>query len=225
MKKLRKMLFIVITVAIIFGCQIKAMAVLTPEWLSYILLDLNDRENLSDDTIALYNYIGKWSSSPTIASTNFNSNSYHMTSVQQAVDQWNGVTGMTSTVTLTSYITTNDDIHVYGGTLSQLTSFGIVGTTDFGVVNGYTKHNSSPVVSQFTYGGYTKYVIDMDYASVFIIYKSQGLTRYRNTTLHEMGHAYGWFGHSTNSNDVMWFYDNDKVSLTDRDKKHLLLVY
>ena len=47
----------------------------------------------------------------------------------------------------------------------------------------------------------------------------------KNTVTHEMGHALGWIGHSSNSNDVMYSVRSSISVLTSRDITHLEQVY
>jgi predicted Zn-dependent protease len=48
---------------------------------------------------------------------------------------------------------------------------------------------------------------------------------YKKTTTHEFGHALGWRGHSSNSNDVMYGTASEVTTLTSRDKNHLVQIY
>lgn len=43
--------------------------------------------------------------------------------------------------------------------------------------------------------------------------------------IHEVGHSLGWFGHSTLSSDIMYSYSTENITLTTRDKNHLVQVY
>ena len=45
--------------------------------------------------------------------------------------------------------------------------------------------------------------------------------------VHELGHALGFFGHTSNQNDIMYFvtYARDSYELTDRELENLILVY
>lgn len=46
-----------------------------------------------------------------------------------------------------------------------------------------------------------------------------------SVTIHEIGHALGWCGHSSNSDDKMYAADNaDKQTVTTRDLEHLAQV-
>lgn len=66
------------------------------------------------------------------------------------------------------------------------------------------------------------------YLSKVVIIKYDGFgesTTYRNTILHEMGHVFGWVGHSADKNDVMQATSTTLQSLTNRDKIHVTQVY
>ena len=48
---------------------------------------------------------------------------------------------------------------------------------------------------------------------------------YTKTALHEMGHLFGWGGHSSSTQDVMYGKSSEITSLTLRDKNHLKQIY
>ncbi|MFD1032841.1 matrixin family metalloprotease [Metaplanococcus flavidus] len=48
---------------------------------------------------------------------------------------------------------------------------------------------------------------------------------YRKTATHEIGHALGWRGHSSSSNDIMYSSSSAVQNLTTRDKVHLNQIY
>ena len=62
-----------------------------------------------------------------------------------------------------------------------------------------------------------------------ILVSNQSLFRradkYRAIITHELGHAYGWRGHSTNSNDVMYPSNSYNYILTSRKIRHLIQNY
>lgn len=61
---------------------------------------------------------------------------------------------------------------------------------------------------------------------VFIVKKTFNFDdSYKKTTTHELGHALGWIGHSSNSNDIMYSASSSVTTLTSRDKNHLNQVY
>lgn len=66
----------------------------------------------------------------------------------------------------------------------------------------------------------------MAYARGYIINDSNNtLNIYMNAATHELGHALGWMGHSTDKNDVMGAYSFGLYKLSDHDKCHLSQVY
>jgi predicted Zn-dependent protease len=48
---------------------------------------------------------------------------------------------------------------------------------------------------------------------------------YKNTAMHEMGHIFGWSGHSSNSTHVMYGTVSAVTSLAEADKNHVKQVY
>lgn len=48
---------------------------------------------------------------------------------------------------------------------------------------------------------------------------------YKNTAIHEMGHLFGWNGHSSKSTDVMYKYASEITSLQKDEKTHLKQIY
>ncbi|GAA0379736.1 hypothetical protein [Bacillus horti] len=81
------------------------------------------------------------------------------------------------------------------------------------------------VEGNWTYSNSTKTGVRISRAEAYIYYFSNQNSNYhRNTFIHEIGHGLGWFGHSTNSSDLMGG-DSTRTSLTTRDQRHLNQVY
>lgn len=79
---------------------------------------------------------------------------------------------------------------------------------------------------EWYYYGDLKYGQTIRRARVYIVKKTfKSNNEYQNTVLHEMGHASGWDGHSSNSKDVMYRNNTSVTTLTSRDKNHLSQVY
>ena len=58
-----------------------------------------------------------------------------------------------------------------------------------------------------------------------IIDKDRTTDQYKKTCTHELGHALGWAGHSSNTSDIMYSAGSSVTSLTSRDKNHLSQDY
>lgn len=68
----------------------------------------------------------------------------------------------------------------------------------------------------------TKIMESVTSATVFIVDRQVSLTdtitnQYKNTFLHETGHAFGWRGHSSSISDVMYYSNSSVSSLTLHD--------
>lgn len=78
-------------------------------------------------------------------------------------------------------------------------------------------------VGDFTYNSSTKFGYSHIGAYVFVV--TDVSSNYQKTCTHELGHALGWNGHSSNSSDVMYYATTSITSLTTRDIDHLKQVY
>ena len=155
---------------------------------------------------------------------NLSSNSSFGTSFQTAVNsarsQWNSV--LPIIVSETSF--NNALSYVYGGTRSQLIdSFPDLASTNTGLTYPYRTGESVNV----SYNGSSKTVYTLQTGCKMCVVEISGRTQnaYTKTAIHEMGHLFGWNGHSSNSADVMYGESSEITSLTTRDKTHLKQIY
>ena len=94
-------------------------------------------------------------------------------------------------------------------------------------LSGLTSMNYSQY-AYLNYNGSTKMLKKMISASVFIIDNGRTEAKYNKTFTHELGHALGWLGHSSRTNnnlDIMYAYSSTVQNLTYYDKAHLNQVY
>jgi predicted Zn-dependent protease len=113
-------------------------------------------------------------------------------------------------------------IIVWGGTYNTLHQLEpSIGSGDSGLTV-----TTRSFVGYYNYNGNMKNGYNNTFAYCYIIYNS-GLTssQYKNATTHELSHALGWTGHSSNSSDVMYAYQSSNYTLTTRDEEHLTQVY
>jgi len=168
--------------------------------------------------------IGRWSTSQlTVYYDKLNTSSdfsfYY--SFANAENEWEAALGI-AIVLSKSQADAYAPIRYYGGTREELSAMGFIpnigenGNTLFG------KNNPE----NWTYNSTTKKVFNMAYARGYIINDSNNtLNIYMNAATHELGHALGWMGHSTDKNDVMGAYSFGLYKLSDHDKCHLSQVY
>lgn len=167
--------------------------------------------------------IGWWTSTPSVYRIPLNSSfsSVFVSGIAWASSQWGNVDGIGF-----NYATSqsNADILCYGGTITEIQALGI--DIEFSSADvGSTKYNNPPKKGTFTYGTETKRGYELVNPIVFILDKDRTLNKVKKTSTHEMGHALGWYGHSTNTSDVMCQDYYGIISLSNRDKQHLAQVY
>lgn len=173
----------------------------------------------SDVNLAYYNpndgtyYVYELSSN-----SSFNSN--YRAAVSHAAAQWNPV--LPISVTQTSVYSALNSI--FGGTRSQLLDrFPSLPTN----ATGITIAKPAPGSTTVSYNGSLRYVYEIaGGGSVGIVEKNgRTATDYKNTATHEMGHLFGWKGHSSGNADVMYATATRITTLTVRDKAHLKQIY
>lgn len=115
-------------------------------------------------------------------------------------------------------------IRYYGGTVAELTALGWT-------VSSYTAGTTE--LTSISMEGYWYLLTDGSskagylYSLIrgYIVDKNKPLAGATNVTLHELGHALGWRGHSAVSSDIMYSLSSSISLLTNRDKDHLSQVY
>lgn len=107
----------------------------------------------------------------------------------------------------------HDDL-LYGNMCGQVISVRNLYTTQFVTPTG---DNVSVYKNSIAYGA----ILNLSSESV-----SPTFNNYLNICLHEMGHALGWYGHSSSSSDVMYkAIRSNNTSLTNRDINHIRQIY
>lgn len=153
-------------------------------------------------------------------STNSTFNQQFRAAVTHAAAQWNSVLPIGVKETSFNYALN----YIYGGTRDQLVlHFPSLGTK----YAGLTITPPEKVVGTVTYNGATKTVKATKIGSKMCVVEFSGKTAngYKNTATHEMGHLFGWKGHSPVSTDIMFEKESEKTTLTSRDKAHLKQIY
>lgn len=143
------------------------------------------------------------------------------TSVNHAMSQWGQAGINTGGVNELSQAT----IRIHGGKYDNLKK---MQTTLLPDDTGLTVFSGQETVEgTWKYGNSDKTGFRLKgQVKVFIVQRSgKSLDGYKKTTTHELGHALGWIGHSSNSSDIMYFDASEVTNLTTRDKRHLKQVY
>lgn len=140
--------------------------------------------------------------------------------VSNARNQWNEVLPISVMETSDKYALNK----IYGGERNNLISqFPNMPTS----AAGYTKEYPTNIVDTVNYYGSEKTVSKISSGGEMCIVKQTNSTETKctNLALHEMGHLFGWWGHSSNKNDVLYRAVNFVTELTSRDKSHLKQIY
>ena len=115
----------------------------------------------------------------------------------------------------------NANIKVYGGTIDELLAL------------GYTLNSSMLGITYwnyyyegyYLYGNSARLEARMSSAEICIMAKNKTADEYQNTCVHELGHALGFFGHSSSESAVMYPYGQSRYQLQTVEKNHLKQVY
>ncbi len=140
--------------------------------------------------------------------------------VSHAYTQWTNALPM---ISMTSASQANANTFFYGGTYSQLLTYFPDLTSDAAGQTAYRREYETNVRYQSStmdvYSMYTN-------SKCCLVLRNGGIeAEYLKTMAHEVGHSLGWFGHSSNSSDVMYYYTTSNKFLTTRDKQHLRQIY
>ena len=169
------------------------------------------------------NAIACWQTTPKVFSYNFSYNTgfFFDNAVNFAESQWTN-----AGLSIDTTASTNHDIYILGGSKTYLeTTFGISLDDN---IDGLTTYYIIPFCSIVYNGNMNKtgYYFDGLVTSYIIDNSSNSImSRINTTAAHELGHAIGWLGHSTNPLDIMYIYGGSETNLTFRDKIHLTQFY
>lgn len=154
-------------------------------------------------------------------STDSTFKSWFKSAVLKASSQWNSTLPISVGETSFNYAVN----YVFGGELTQLKkSFPALEESMTGLTDYLTDTGKGVRV---TYNGSSKTVYPLKAGCKMCIVQKNGRTAngYTKTALHEMGHLFGWGGHSSSTQDVMYGKSSEITSLTLRDKNHLKQIY
>lgn len=112
-------------------------------------------------------------------------------------------------------------ITVFGGTWDEITALGLPFHPS---ALGYSYYSKASVLRTEYINGKEVTVKQIERAVIVIIDKGL-MSEYNHVTTHELGHALGWVGHSSESSDLMYAVNNSTTVLTSRDTAHLCQVY
>lgn len=170
------------------------------------------------------NTIGTWKGTDIkYAHKKLNNNSYFYFYAGgiYAINEWSDALGVPIENVL---LMSEANIKVYGGTWDEITALGFY--CDKTNVLGYVaSFDSDPIVDSAQMLDGRKVSVSRFKGAVVVILDKGLMSNYNYVTTHELGHALGWLGHSSDKNDVMYAIRNGMTTLTDRDKEHLLQVY
>lgn len=141
-----------------------------------------------------------------------------------AISQWDSAGIDTAKTSNDSYA----EVEAWGGTYSEIKAI----KPSFSSANtGLCVYASRYSYATYSYSGMPGVNISgyMYYSSsnaeVYVKEDSRTMDEYKKTAAHELGHALGWYGHSSNSSDVMYSGGSSNKDLTNRDKNHLVQIY
>lgn len=172
--------------------------------------------------------IGRWTNIPTLYYTYIGDNSTIENSFEDGIEYADDKWSYALDINIYPQYTPNEDMytmHFYCGDEDELSSLEIFSDND--IYNSNTKGQTVVYGYQtdtFLQGGRTIVGYELTKVEVFIK-ENTAANIVKKVCTHELGHSLGWLGHSSNSSDMMYAYDNNVLQLTERDIVHLKQVY
>ena len=184
--------------------------------------------------------IGRWDNMPSliyVTKLNNNDDGFPFKlGMRHAINEWNSALNTSMDYHYSSSCVSESDIHYLGGTKAQIITTGRFTEYDFtvsenmhGTTAGYTV-SSKYEQDSWLYNNAVKTGYLIDFSRGFVVDFERTLTdasryKYYNVCTHELGHALGWFDHSSINTDVMYRYSSIYHTLTSTEERHLKQVY
>ena len=184
---------------------------------------LTNKGTLSIWSSAERDIIGYWESPPTIHKNKIGNDGsfYFNIGYNNAVAQWSDALEWSFAT-----VAQNDaDIVVHGGTRTELE---VLMGDSFNYLTAFTAgitFYDYDVVGYYQYQGNIKLHAKMNSATIYIPDDGRTADEYRNILTHELGHAFGYIGHSASASDIMYPYVSTIYDLSTRDINHLRQLY
>ena len=143
--------------------------------------------------------------------------------IDAGISAWNNALGISSITTLYS----SAPIKYYGGSLSQINAANLFDIALPSTTRGFTQ-SSVQSVQTCVYNNSNKNVFTMASATGCVIWRSDiEHDQYIKTCMHELGHAFGWFGHPNTNQPtwVMYGQSSTQTTLKSGEIQHLAQVY
>lgn len=169
------------------------------------------------------NTIGKWSSSPQVwySKRNNNSSFAFLSGLLNGESVWNDALG-TSIDVSSSY--TSAPVKYYGGTRAQINALNIFEPVPEEQLGA--SYHTCESGGYHTYLGNTKvWYYETEIWGYVVDRTDMNYNNYIKTGSHEIGHAMGWHGHSTNTSWVMTEGKLENTALSDEESNHLAQIY
>ena len=169
---------------------------------------------------------GIWDNMPIVYYNYLDGPENFYTGMSYAVNSWSDALGMSINLRETDLEESLNPLLIFGGTQDE-----VYGTGEFpfsqvynsGAI-GATIYKSESFFANAYYNGTTYYGYKLNKVRVYVL-DLNTLSNYYNTCTHELGHALGWNGHSSNSSDVMCKTNSSDISLSNRDILHIKQMY
>lgn len=153
---------------------------------------------------------------------NSNNSFYFLDGMTHATGQWTGALGITVSSGISGYYATDPQVYYSGGTRAEIETVwdGLVPSDNTGHTRYFYYYNCPIYFNSHSFSGET-----LVFATGYIVDMGNPLSTMKKTCTHELGHALGWFGHSSDSSDIMYSLSSSITALSSRDKAHLSQVY